>query len=65
MIMNIREKELFQVAASATNADYSVEEREVGVYSIVYNNKVYTNVRYAIAAIASTLIKKELEAIKD
>jgi hypothetical protein len=63
--MNLREKEVFQVAAQAANAEYSVEERETGCYIIVYKNKVYSVVKYALAAIATEIIKNELKAIKD
>jgi hypothetical protein len=63
--MNIMEKELFQVAAEAANAEYSTEERKAGLFVVAYKNKVYTNVKYALAALATELIKNELELIKD
>jgi hypothetical protein len=63
--MNIKELELFQVAASAAGIEYSAEERKVGIFTIKYNDRIYTNVKYALAAVASVLIKNELKAIKD
>jgi uncharacterized membrane protein len=62
--MNSKELQVFQVAAEAAGITYKSEERGLG-YVVIYNNKVYNNVRYALAAIATTILKNELKEIKD
>jgi hypothetical protein len=63
--MNIKQKELFQVAAEAAGIEYKLEERVIGRYSVVFNGKAYSQVRYALAAIATQIIKNELKVIED
>jgi hypothetical protein len=63
--MNIKELELFQVAASAAGIEYKSEERNAGAFVIVFNGGIYSQVKYALSAVATQLIKKELESIKD
>jgi hypothetical protein len=63
--MNLREMELFQVAAEATNTDYKSEERSPNNFIVVYKGRVYSNIKYALAAIATTILKNELKEIKD
>jgi hypothetical protein len=63
--MNIKEKEIFQAAAQAAGIEFAVEERAAGIFVIILKNKVYSVAKYALAAIATEIIKNELKAVKD
>jgi hypothetical protein len=63
--MNLKQLELFQVAASAAGIEYKSEERSIGKYIVIFNGRVYSNVKYCLAAIATQIIKNELKVIED
>jgi hypothetical protein len=64
-IMNIKEVELLQVASGAVGVVVVIEEIAPGAYRAIIDNTAYINLRYALSAVATIIIREEMQTIKD